>query len=134
MKKLLIVLLSLMALIIAFSSCMKGDDLSDHKHTPSEPKKTNAQLSTCTEDGHYLEIVYCTDCKYILSKETKPIPAHHTPGEAHTENNVSYTCTTDGSYDTVVRCTACSEIISSETTVPPVNVAISFNISFLLSP
>lgn len=46
----------------------EGDALG---HDPAEPKKEVKVTATCTTEGTYDEVVYCTRCKEELSRETK---------------------------------------------------------------
>ena len=86
-------------------------------HTEGAPVVENEVANSCTADGSYDTVVYCTVCSSEISRETTTVAAAgHTPGEAVTENNVAATCDKDGSYDTVVYCTVCSSEISRETT------------------
>ncbi len=85
-------------------------------HTAGEAVEENRVEPTCTEDGSYDSVVYCTVCESEISRETITIGAvGHTAGEAVEENRVEPTCTEDGSYDSVVYCTVCESEISRET-------------------
>ncbi len=87
-------------------------------HTAAEAVKENAVGATCTTDGSYDEVVYCSVCGEQLSREAKVETAlGHTPAEAVKENVVGATCTTDGSYDEVVYCSVCGVEISREAKV-----------------
>ena len=44
-------------------------------HTPAEAVQENVQNATCTEDGSYESVVYCSECNEELSRETKNIDA-----------------------------------------------------------
>lgn len=44
-------------------------------HTPGDPVKEKEKEATCTADGQYDEVVYCSTCKAELSRETKTEPA-----------------------------------------------------------
>ena len=85
-------------------------------HTAGEAVEENRVEPTCTEDGSYDSVVYCTVCESEISRETVTIGATgHTAGEAVEENRAEPTCTEDGSYDSVVYCTVCENEISRET-------------------
>ncbi len=87
-------------------------------HTAGAPVVENKVDATCTTDGSYDSVVYCTDddCHKELSRETIIIKKlGHTSGTAVKENEVKATCTTDGSYDSVVYCSVCSKEISRTT-------------------
>ena len=89
-------------------------------HTEGTPVVENEVAATCTDEGSYDNVVYCTVCNAELSRDTVTVPATgHTDGEAVTENNVDATCTDDGSYDTVTYCTVCGEETSRVTTTVP---------------
>ena len=97
-------------------STLPGTVTPAHTHTPGEPVRENENPATCTEDGSYDEVVYCTGCHEELSRETKTIKATgHTPGTAVRENVKSATCTATGSYDEVVYCTVCKAELSRTT-------------------
>ena len=50
-----------------------------HIHTPGEPVQENVSNATCTAEGSYEEVVYCTECGSEVSRETKTIEkAAHT--------------------------------------------------------
>ena len=71
---------------------------------------------TCTEAGHYDNVIYCTVCTQEVSRESKTVDAlGHTDGEAVKENNVAPTCTEDGSYESVTKCSVCGEETKRET-------------------
>ena len=77
---------------------------------------TKDDVTSCSAEGSYDEVVYCTECGEEISRETKTIDKlAHTPGEAVQENVVPATCTAEGSYDEVVYCTECGEELSRET-------------------
>ena len=78
-------------------------------------REENVNEPTCKDPGSYDEVVYCSVCGEVLSRETKEIPVvPHTPAAAVVENNVPATCTVDGSYDEVVYCSVCTEELSRE--------------------
>lgn len=43
-------------------------DPSYHKHTPSEAVKENEEEATCTAGGSYDEVVYCAECRAVISR------------------------------------------------------------------
>ncbi len=87
-------------------------------HTAGEAVEENRVEPTCTENGSYDSVVYCTVCENEISRETVTIDAvGHTAGEAVEENRVEPTCTENGSYDSVVYCTVCESEISRETVI-----------------
>ena len=54
---------------------MVKEDIPAKGHTPDEPVKENEVAATCTEDGSYDEVVYCTVCEEEISREAKVEPA-----------------------------------------------------------
>lgn len=44
-------------------------------HTPAAPVRENELAATCTEDGSYDEVIFCTVCKTELSRTTKKLEA-----------------------------------------------------------
>ncbi len=89
-------------------------------HTPAEAVRENEKAATCTADGSYDEVVYCSVCGAELSQESKVIPATgHVLAAAVRENEKAATCTEDGSYDEVVYCSVCGAELSRETKVVP---------------
>ena len=86
-----------------------------HVHTPGEPVQENVVPASCSQEGSYDEVVYCTECQEEISREHKTIDKlAHTPGEPVQENVVPASCSQEGSYDEVVYCTECQEEISRE--------------------
>ncbi len=95
---------------------VKGNIIASLGHTHSEPVEENRDEPTCTEDGSYDSVVYCSVCDEELSREAIAIDATgHTPANAVEENRVEPTCTEDGSYDSVVYCSVCDEELSRVT-------------------
>ena len=98
----------------------KYDGTAPTGHKAGKPVVENKTDATCTKDGGYDTVVYCTVCGDELSKEHSTIPATgHTKGQAVEENRTAATCTADGGYDTVVYCTVCGGEISREHSVIP---------------
>ena len=65
------------------------------EHTPAEAVIENKVAATCTTEGSYDEVVYCSVCKYEISRETKTISV-----SSH-ENMIAYpaieaTCVAEG--------------------------------------
>ncbi|MBQ7624390.1 MAG: transglutaminase domain-containing protein [Clostridia bacterium] len=46
-----------------------------HEHTPGTTVMENVTAPTCTEDGGYDEVVYCTDCGAEISRTHVTVPA-----------------------------------------------------------
>lgn len=87
--------------------------VSVHVCQPAHAVCENLVEVTCTTDGGYDEVVYCSDCGKELSRTRIVVSAPgHVPGNTVVENAVEPTCTTDGGYDEVVYCTVCGEELS----------------------
>lgn len=85
-------------------------------HVPADAVKENEITTTCTENGSYDTVVYCSVCGDELSRETITVNAKgHNPSGAVTENEVKATCTESGSYDSVIYCSVCGDELSRET-------------------
>ena len=83
-------------------------------HVRGEEVKENVVDLTCTKDGSYDVVVYCTECNKELSRVTKTTTKlGHKRGSEVKENVVDPTCTQNGSCDVVVYCTRCNAILSS---------------------
>ncbi|MBQ6265265.1 MAG: leucine-rich repeat domain-containing protein [Clostridia bacterium] len=109
----------------AYDTCSRCDystyeELPLAEHTPATEVKENTVAATCTENGSYDSVVYCSVCGEELSRETVTVNAPvHIPAEAVKENEIPSTNTSDGSYDSVIYCSVCGAEISRETfTVP----------------
>ena len=86
-----------------------------HEHVPTAAVKENVVEATCSADGSFDEVVYCSGCGEEISRTKKTIAQkEHTPGKAVKENVVEATCSTDGSFDEVVYCSGCGDEISRE--------------------
>ena len=87
-----------------------------HTHTAGTAVRENVKAATCTAEGSYDEVVYCTVCGEELSRTAKTIAKiAHTAGTAERENVKAATCTAAGSYDEVVYCTVCKTELSRTT-------------------
>ena len=96
-----------------WKECGCGTKVEGAEHTAGEAVKENIVPATCTKDGSYDEVVYCSVCKREMSRTSKTEKATgHTAGEPVKENIVPATCTKDGSYDEVVKCKICNTEIS----------------------
>ena len=75
-----------------------GETISAPGHKNGEPVKENEVPATCTADGSYDEVVYCTVCTQEISRDTKTVgKLGHDLGEwTVTTPAVPATCMTDG--------------------------------------
>ncbi len=88
--------------------------LSKGVHTPATAVKENEVNATCTTDGSYDEVVYCTVCGEELSRETKTVFAGHT---IEIQNAKSAACTEVG-YTGDKICTVCGETVEKGEEIP----------------
>lgn len=92
------------------------EEVAANGHTEGEAVTENNVAATCTEDGSYDTVIYCTVCEAEVSRKTTVVEATgHTEGEVVVENKVEATCGAAGSYDNVVYCSVCGEELSRET-------------------
>ena len=99
--------------------CDRCEESLCDEHIAGDKVVENNVPATCTVNGSYDEVVYCSVCKFELSRETKVnVAPGHTAGEVAVENNVDATCTEAGSYENVVYCSVCdAELSRNEVTV-----------------
>ena len=82
-------------------------------HTPAAPVRENEVPASCTSEGSYDEVVYCSVCEAEISRTPHAIEiTAHTPSAPVRENEVPASCTSEGSYDEVVYCSVCDTEIS----------------------
>lgn len=84
-------------------------------HKEAEAVVENEVAATCTTDGLYESVVYCSICDEELSRETVTVNALGHTSETVFENEIVATCISGGSYDSVVYCSVCNEELSRET-------------------
>ena len=87
--------------------------------TPADAVTENYVDSTCTEDGHYDSVIYCSVCNDELKRTNTVIEKGHSPKSAVEENRVGASCTEDVHYDSVIYCSVCNEELSRETITIP---------------
>lgn len=121
MKKifsLLFLTVALMALALSFASCKKEEAPAEpeHVHTEGEAVRENEVAATCTKEGSYDLVTYCTECSEEISREAKTISkAKHTASKAVKEEYKAVTCTTNETYKEVVYCSVCKYKMSTKT-------------------
>ncbi|MCD8312513.1 MAG: arabinogalactan endo-1,4-beta-galactosidase, partial [Firmicutes bacterium] len=81
-------------------------------HTKGEAVIENSVAATCTTDGSYDEVVYCTVCNAEVSRETVTVPAAGHDYVATT--TIDPTCTTGGY--TTYTCTVCGHSYTADET------------------
>ncbi len=95
-------------------------------HTEGEAVKENEVSATCTTDGSYDNVVYCTVCGEEISRETVIVPATgHSYGEPtfdwaddYSTATAAFTCGTCGTVETV-DATVESEVTTEATCTEP---------------
>ena len=116
MKRLFVMVFAFLTILatLSLTACKK----ETHTHTYGEWRELTP--ATCTTDGSYDNVKYCTVCKGVASRQTITITAKgHTPGEIVVENEVAMNCTDNGSYDNVRYCEICQSEASRETVIIP---------------
>ena len=80
-------------------------------HTPGSAVVENKTDATCTAEGHYDEVVYCTVCEHEISRETKTIER-----KAHVLAKIDKVEPTSESvgYEAYWKCSACGKMYSDE--------------------
>ena len=84
-------------------------------HKKADPVKENEVAATCTTEGSYDEVVYCSECKTELSREKKTVDKL-----SHTEEVVkgkAATCTEAGLSDGK-KCSVCGEVLEEQKEIP----------------
>ena len=97
-------------------------------HTPAEAVRENEVPATCTEDGSYDSVVYCSVCKtYKISSETITIKAGHNIKDVEGKKA---TCTEDG-YTAHKSCTRCDYVEGKDTIEKLGHITTKFTGDFL---
>ena len=85
------------------------------QHVKGEITIENNIDATCTTDGSYDEVVYCTECGEELSRETVIVTAlGHVESDPVRENEIPAIGSENASYDEVIYCSVCGEELSRE--------------------
>ena len=104
-----------------YDTCSRCDyttysELPLAEHIPATAVKENTVAATCTENGSYDSVVYCSVCGEELNRDTVNVPmTDHSPTTIIKENISAATCTENGSYDSVVYCSVCGDELSRKT-------------------
>ena len=89
-----------------------GDETEATGHTEGEAVKENEVEATCTEDGSYDSVVYCTVCGEELSRETVTVDA---TGHDYDYENITWTWADD--YSSATATVVCNNDSSHVLTV-----------------
>ncbi|MBQ8083920.1 MAG: leucine-rich repeat domain-containing protein [Clostridia bacterium] len=90
---------------------VKQEEIPALGHKKADPVKENEVAATCTKEGSYDEVVYCSECKTELSREKKTVDKL-----SHTEEVVkgkAATCTEKGLTDGK-KCSVCGEVLEEQ--------------------
>ena len=94
---------------------VKQEEIPALGHKEADPVKENEVAATCSKEGSYDEVVYCSECKTELSREKKTVDKL-----SHTEEVVkgkAATCTENGLTDGK-KCSVCGEILEEQKEIP----------------
>ncbi len=81
-------------------------------HIAGTPVQENYSESSCTKDGGYDQVVYCSVCHEVMERNHVRIPATgHVPDSPVQEDFVEDSCVQNGGYYSAVYCRVCGEII-----------------------
>ncbi len=69
----------------------ENNDDNDDTHTPANAVQENVIAASCTENGSYDEVVYCSGCRQEISRQSKVIP---TTGHAWDSGRIIKAATT----------------------------------------
>ena len=96
----------------------KADETDALGHTEAAAVIENENAASCTNNGSYDTVVYCSTCAFEISRETSIVDAlGHKPGMVIETNKVDPDCENAGSYDKTVYCDLCGYVISTELVV-----------------
>ena len=83
-----------------------------HIHSALSSFKEAEIAPTCTAEGSYDEVIYCTECGEEILRTSKSVAKlSHTLAKSVKENEVAPTCAAAGSYEEVVYCTKCNNAV-----------------------
>ncbi|MCD7830848.1 MAG: hypothetical protein LUI01_01055, partial [Firmicutes bacterium] len=89
-----------------------ADETEATGHTAGEAVIENEVAATCTADGSYDSVVYCSVCGEEISRETVTVPA--TGHDYVATTTIDPTCTTGGY--TTYTCTRCGDSYTADET------------------
>ena len=104
-------------------TCKRCGDVKTKTLTKTGHKEKPAVVEdyvdpTCTNDGSYNEVVYCSTCKAKVKSTKFVVPAlGHNESDPVIENYLNANCTFNGSYDSVIYCLTCDVELDRQPTV-----------------
>lgn len=125
-------ILSISFIILAVCVIIKiaKDSNEAHPGAALNSVRENEVAPTCTSEGSYDEVIYCTDCNEEILRTTKIVAKlSHTLSSSVRENEIAPTCTSEGSYDEVIYCTDCNaEILRTTKSVAKLSHTLSSSV------
>ncbi len=85
--------------------------IDTHTHNSNITKKENVINASCTKDGSYDEVKYCSECGEEISRTTKTVPA---TGHSWTSWQILREATTESKGLREKTCITCGEIVRNE--------------------
>jgi len=84
-------------------------------HIPDTPKQENRVEATCSKEGSYDEVVYCSVCGYEISREVKAIEMteHTVVVDPYVFSSCTTTGLTEGSH-----CSVCGTVLIKQEIIP----------------
>lgn len=114
MKKILIALSLVFILVFALVSCDTEKNSGECLHESIDVKTENRIEATCTDDGSYDEVEYCTDCDTEISRVKKTLPSSHVIVDGTSKEP---TCLEDG-YTADKHCSKCGAVTVKSEPIP----------------
>lgn len=85
------------------------EDQGLHVHAVISAVVENEIAPTCTAEGSYDEVFYCSVCNEEVVRTKKSVgKISHTPASSFKENEIAPTCSVKGLYDEVICCSECN--------------------------
>ena len=85
--------------LITVLGCSGGSECDKGNHSLSEVKIENKEESTCLQEGHYEEVIYCLDCGEEISRNHIDLEKTNHQEDEPVKENVA-----ENTYDIVIYC------------------------------